>query len=892
MTTKIQSFERFLSTRLLLVIAVLMPFTSWAQQQFFTDVTLLGGSETETDNLKTTYREQGWTVLVKDLNAGAEGDYIFLAYKKNTVSNASSFITDFYIKSGSGAPDSFESDGRTYKLVPYVGGTNFVNSKGDLNRGAGGDYIHLYYTTESFPDRMTVTNIYFNNTQSGAVGKDGGSTGYDLNSGAGGDYIYMHVEMADLLGLEGEGIDGNPYLINNTNDWNLFVKRVEQGDNLGHYKLTANINVTNPVGTSESPFCGNFEGNGKTINVNINSSTAGAAPFQNISNASVRNLNVTGAVTSSENHASGLVGCCSGMNNIINCTSNATVSGSDCAGGLVGNGGDGGASLVLYNCVFGGSIQGFSTYAGGLVGWCGQIRLSIINCLCKGAFSTQSVGAKYHPIAIKNSNSDVTPNVTRAFYLYDIAPSEGLTRYFRPIAGAPVTPTIVPDQNDVEVVCADGQTYYAPSCYSNKYYRYYGFENGMAGWSTSWALNSTGIVSDESNTGGKCFRLIASDTQDQFLISPEIGPGNSLKRMNFFFKGTTDTDMGFQIGYSLTTNKVDDFTWSDGVNVRNSTWGLCTVSIPYPAKYVAFKDWKWASTTYIDDIIIDEPYPLPINVNVSNKTENSVTLSWEAPDPEVWFYQWEYRKTSTPNNWLGSSTGSGTSVTLTGLEAGTEYKFILYAYYTGEGGNAARSNGLSVTFSTLRPMVSLPHIQDFEEGMKGWDITNAANGTGITTDVSLGGTHSFVFEPGDDYQYLQSPLFEEDRTIDVLFYCKVKDSNHPASFVVAYSGTNGDNLETSDLVTIDRSGWGRAAFQLPTGTRFFFIVWISGDKLYIDDISFHDYDYETGIEPIADFDVDPVNFNGNTRIYNLSGQQLQRFQKGINIINGKKVLFK
>ena len=33
-----------------------------------------------------------------------------------------------------------------------------------------------------------------------------------------------------------------------------------------------------------------------------------------------------------------------------------------------------------------------------------------------------------------------------------------------------------------------------------------------------------------------------------------------------------------------------------------------------------------------------------------------------------------------------------------------------------------------------------------------------------------------------------------------------------------------------------------------------------------------------------------VNLNANDNIYNLAGQRLQKAQKGINIINGKKVL--
>ena len=486
MTTKIQSFERFLSTRLLLVIAVLMPFTSWAQQQFFTDVTLLGGSRSETDALKDQYRAMGYTVISKDLNASAGGDYIYLAYKTNTLSNTATFITDFYLKSGSDVPNSLVHNGRTYRLALYEGGTLFKNSKGDLNRGAGGDYIHLYCTTDRFPDRKTVSNVYFNDTQAGAVGKDGdNSAGYDLNKGCGEgtEYIYMHADRTDLLPLEGTGTERNPYKIGNNADWETFVKRVEMGDESDdYYQLTADISITKPVGSTSRPFCGNFNGNGKTLNVNINSSEMVAAPFMEIKGVTIKNLTVTGTVTSSGYHASGLVGgCVSNMgqpNYITNCTVNTTVNGTGYAGGLVGHGGNG--ILTIYNSVFGGTISGFSSYAGGLVGWCEDLNLTVTNCLFKGSFAPVS-GGKYHPIVCKYDIKTVEPFVYNAFYVNTAAPSGNLGNNAVPgVTGTEVRTTSVSGSYDYGVVCADGQTYYMKSSYASRFNTFCGFENDSA----------------------------------------------------------------------------------------------------------------------------------------------------------------------------------------------------------------------------------------------------------------------------------------------------------------------------------------------------------------------------------------------------------------------------
>ncbi len=187
---------------LLLFLALIATTTVWAED-YITDVMVIGGSKSETNALKTTYTNQGWTVIDKDLNAGASGDYIYLLYKKTSEVNASfgTFITDLYLSSASGtAPDYLYHDSRPYFLVPYDGSDYFKSSKGDLNcHCSGSAYIHLYYTIR-FPDNYegqdysVVKSIYVNNIQDGAVGENGGSTGYDLNTGAGGEYIYLHAD--------------------------------------------------------------------------------------------------------------------------------------------------------------------------------------------------------------------------------------------------------------------------------------------------------------------------------------------------------------------------------------------------------------------------------------------------------------------------------------------------------------------------------------------------------------------------------------------------------------------------------------------------------------------------------------------------------------------------
>ena len=45
------------------------------------------------------------------------------------------------------------------------------------------------------------------------------------------------------------------------------------------------------------------------------------------------------------------------------------------------------------------------------------------------------------------------------------------------------------------------------------------------------------------------------------------------------------------------------------------------------------------------------------------------------------------------------------------------------------------------------------------------------------------------------------------------------------------------------------------------------------------------------VEPIAD-GIEGIGYSENDAIYNLAGQRLQKMQRGINILGGKKILVK
>ena len=195
----------------LLMLASLAAAAPVHAATFVKDVMLIGGNESETTALKTSYAAQGWTVIDQDLNAGAGGDYIYLLCKTevNPDNVNDGYITDFAVYTEGGTvPESQTYDGRDYRLVPFDGGQHFTELQGDLNSNAGGASIHLYYTTDAFPDDRAVVDVWFSSSSSGAVGKFGETDGYDLNQDANGDYIYMHAPAAHSpLGLTVNGSD-------------------------------------------------------------------------------------------------------------------------------------------------------------------------------------------------------------------------------------------------------------------------------------------------------------------------------------------------------------------------------------------------------------------------------------------------------------------------------------------------------------------------------------------------------------------------------------------------------------------------------------------------------------------------------------------------------------
>jgi hypothetical protein len=174
----------------------------------------------------------------------------------------------------------------------------------------------------------------------------------------------------------GSGTEDNPYLISSNNDWDMLSIAVTSGINYNgkYFLLTQDLqSISSIIGeTSTKYFCGNFDGGGHTLTVDINSSGQYVGVFGYVIDGSIKNLGVTGRiVASSANYVGGI--CAYSRENISNChnSCNITVS-NGIAGGIVGEiSRDGGKEISVMNCYNSGNITATATRnspVGGVIG--------------------------------------------------------------------------------------------------------------------------------------------------------------------------------------------------------------------------------------------------------------------------------------------------------------------------------------------------------------------------------------------------------------------------------------------------------------------------------------------------------------------------------------------
>lgn len=200
--------------------------------------------------------------------------------------------------------------------------------------------------------------------------------------------------------ITGTGTSSDPYIISDAVDLQTFANNVNSGNEYDGKFIELGDDITlsgewTPIGTLTDKFKGTFDGCNNIISgLSINTADNYAGLFGYIYKATIKNLEVRGTVTSTNNNVGGIVGYAVndslGAPSIIeNCTNAVNVTGNNSVGGVVGyiKGtvySARGRSTVV-NCENTGNITGKVTSVGGIAGW--AINTDVTGCENSGTIT-------------------------------------------------------------------------------------------------------------------------------------------------------------------------------------------------------------------------------------------------------------------------------------------------------------------------------------------------------------------------------------------------------------------------------------------------------------------------------------------------------------------------
>ncbi len=381
----------------------------------------------------------------------------------------------------------------------------------------------------------------------------------------------------------------------------------------------------------------------------------------------------------------------------------------------------------------------------------------------------------------------------------------------------------------------------------------WGFENGMDRWSMVNNAQDefeqfTKICGDAKYSGANGFMFKSYVYAPQYLISPRFAGTTELK-VSFYYKDRRP-DSGFwetfQVGYSVTTSDIDAFIWSEDIYATGIPWTKAEHTFPVGTKFIAIKYVSsYTNGLYLDDFSFEEMsnFKEPANLTVSELTNHSVTLAWTASDGATG-YAYQYKKL-TDDVWSAEATTAAASVTISGLDANTNYDFRVKALYTGS--NA--SNYATVRFFTEGAAVtSLPYLEGFENGMGGWRISGLNSEIySQSSDNIHNGNYSFELY---QHEALISPQLDVSTPMSVSFYYKhfygtysdgmnQGTSEFPARFQMGYSSTTKDLYAFAWGELIGTSAeWKKISGFCPEGTKYVAVRWADGYSILLDDFTF------------------------------------------------------
>jgi len=482
-----------------------------------------------------------------------------------------------------------------------------------------------YVSTDNLPTDQGTKAVYSARWSTGNLVQDYGMLKVYEHGILYGDIYYADADKAS--DGAGSGTEGDPYTIGSANEWNAFANYVSNGgsDFKGQFvKLTADISVSEMVGTSDHRFQGTFLGDGVHTLTFTKGSAQNAfgeqycAPFRYTDGATIQNLKVEGEIYTAQKFAAGLVARNYGTTTITNCRVSTVIHSS------VGSDGTHGGFIALpegnvnfSNCVYDGRMFTSSStdQCGGFIGWHNNKTFNITNSL-------------YAPNPnIAPADNEVAIATSCATFVRGGSPAEGSTCYYTEAMGTAqgtqVYATIPENEICKAATICNTAVYIMPVC-------------TVSGIEESYSLNNdveiTPVV--KYNETSLAFGTDYTATLDgQTVASFPVSP-NKMGTYRLILTGAGDYAGSKSFYITLMPSSTDAVTFTDAgtysfkadVNVASATYtkslGESRVG-KYQAWFVPFD-----YTITDDDLVKFDFYKINMIANAPNAQTDATDDIW------------------------------------------------------------------------------------------------------------------------------------------------------------------------------------------------------------------------------------------------------------------------
>lgn len=229
------------------------------------------------------------------------------------------------------------------------------------------------------------------------------------------------------------------------------------------------------------------------------------------------------------------------------------------------------------------------------------------------------------------------------------------------------------------------------------------FSSAISCWTMVDCTSGTGVSSG-------AFKFQYNTTPPQYLISPELEASAKPVQVAFDYKAASSMfEESFKVGYSTTTNAISAFIWgTEQTGLTNTSYTNYAETLPAGVKYVAIQyTANDQSALYIDNFSVSvapscfAPNGLSAATSI---TPEGATFTWSASGHGEDTYQWAVALGSADPEWVDDAAHkvSTTTKTLTGLTAGTNYKFHVRSYC------GASEQSAAITSAAFTPVLNAP----------------------------------------------------------------------------------------------------------------------------------------------------------------------------------------